>query len=355
MSMPPRPARYLRPCGFLAGAAAEVACRSGRALPLAGGPLAFAEIELLRRDAAPQRGPVAALDRLLPDAEAQALWREHLTAPRQPIGGLSLDRPRLMGIVNVTPDSFSDGGAFATADAALAHARALADAGADLLDIGGESTRPGAEPVPLAEERRRVLPVLDGLRGLGVPLALDSRKAALMEEAARLGVALVNDVSALTFERDSLMVAAASGLPVVLMHAQGDPRHMQDDPRYEDVLLDVFDWLAARVAACEAAGIPRARLVVDPGIGFGKTVAHNLRLLGRLSLFHGLGCALLVGASRKRFLSALDRPAPPTERLGGSVAAALAAAAQGAQILRVHDVAATRQALAVWRALEEAG
>jgi dihydropteroate synthase len=271
-----------------------------------------------------------------------------LQQPRPPLAGLALDRPRIMGIVNVTPDSFSDGGRYLSPDAAVAHALALEAEGADILDIGGESTRPGAGPVGLEEEWRRVGPVLAALAGRArVPLSIDTRNAEVMRRAADAGARLVNDVSALGHDPQSLKVAAATGLPVVLMHALGDPRTMQDRPRYDDVVLDVYDALEARIAACEQAGIPRARLIADPGIGFGKTLAHNLALMGCLSIFHGLGCAVMLGASRKSFISRLTG-AEADRRLPGSLAAALLGAAQGVQVLRVHDVAATRQALAVW-------
>jgi dihydropteroate synthase len=204
--------------------------------------------------------------------------------------------------------------------------------------------------VDLDEELRRVLPVLEGLSSrLRVPLSIDTRKAEVMRRAAAAGARLINDVSALAHDPRSLEVAGETGLPVVLMHAQGDPRTMQVNPTYDDVVLDVYDWLAGRIDACERAGIPRCRLIVDPGIGFGKTLAHNLALIGALSIYHGLGCPILLGASRKSFIARLA-PTPGDDRLGGSIAAALAGAAQGVQILRVHDVAATRQAVTVWEA-----
>jgi len=275
---------------------------------------------------------------------------ERLGRPRDPIAGLALDRPLIMGVVNVTPDSFSDGGHYLAADAAIAHALRLEAEGADILDIGAESTRPGAEPVDLQEELRRVMPVIEALAPRArARLSIDTRKAEVMRRAAQAGVALVNDVSALTHDPGALDAATETGLAVVLMHAQGDPRTMQDSPHYADVVLDVYDWLGARIDACEGAGIPRSRLIVDPGIGFGKTLAHNLALLGASSIFHGLGCPILLGASRKRFIGELAG-ADVEGRLSGSIAAALLGAGQGVQILRVHDVAATRQALAVWEA-----
>jgi dihydropteroate synthase len=273
---------------------------------------------------------------------------QRLSAPRADIAGIPFARTLVMGIVNVTPDSFSDGGRYLDSGAAVAHALQLEAEGADLLDIGGESTRPGAEPVDAEEECRRVLPVIEAIvKQARAPVSIDTRKSEVMLRAADAGARIINDVSALAHDQGSLSAAAQTKLPVILMHAQGDPRTMQNDPRYDDVVLDVYDWLEARVAACEQAGIPRDRLIVDPGIGFGKTLAHNLSLLASLSIFHGLGCPVLLGASRKTFIGKL-LGVRPSDRLPGSLAAALVGAEQGAQIVRVHDVAATRQALAVW-------
>jgi dihydropteroate synthase len=272
--------------------------------------------------------------------------------PRPSLGGLSLDRPRLMGIVNVTPDSFSDGGAFGSAKDAIDHALRLVDEGADVLDVGGESTRPGADPVNVEEEIRRVLPVIEGLAGrTRAPISIDTRKAEVMRRALAAGAQIINDVAALSYEPACMEIAAASDVPIVLMHAQGDPRTMQAAPRYDDCLLDVYDWLQARIATCEAGGIARTRLIADPGIGFGKTVAHNLELLAGLALLHGLAVPLLLGASRKSFIGTLTGAKSAAARVPGSIAAALAGAAQGVQILRVHDVAETRQALKVWEAM----
>ncbi|MFP3943359.1 MAG: dihydropteroate synthase [Alphaproteobacteria bacterium] len=268
------------------------------------------------------------------------------------IAGLSLDRPRLMGIVNVTPDSFSDGGQFADARAAADHGLRLVEEGADILDIGGESTRPGADPVSEQEEMDRVLPVIERLaRETETPISLDTRKPRVMEEGSRAGAAIWNDVSALTHAPDSLETAARLACKVVLMHAQGDPKTMQDNPVYNDVVAEVRDFLAARFDACVSAGISAARLIADPGIGFGKTVDHNLTLLRNLRAFESLQVPLLVGASRKRFIGTLSGGAPAHRRLGGSVAVALWAAAQGAHVLRVHDVAETRQALNLWQVI----
>jgi dihydropteroate synthase len=341
---------YIRPVGRVARLAGDAA--PAPALLVAGrAELAFAAAELIERDGQSVQRRILTARELLDAAAGSAATAvlEHLQRPRAAIAGLTLDRPRLMGVVNVTPDSFSDGGRYLSADKAIAHALQLEAEGADMLDIGAESTRPGAAPVGLEEECARVLPVIEALvRQARVPLSIDTRKAEVMRRAARAGASLINDVSALTHDPDGLAAAAATGLPVVLMHAQGDPRTMQVQPRYDDVVLDVCDALEARIEDCERAGIPRTRLVVDPGIGFGKTLAHNLALLGALSIFHGLGCPLLLGASRKSFIGKLTG-ADADNRLPGSLAAALLGAAQGAQMLRVHDVAATRQALAIWQ------
>ena len=263
---------------------------------------------------------------------------------------LSLERPLVMGVVNVTPDSFSDGGLHASTEQAVAHARRLAAEGADILDIGGESTRPGAQAVGLDEERRRVLPVLVALAGCGVPLSVDTRKPELMTEAFAAGAAMVNDVTALRAPA-ALAAVARSTVAVCLMHMQGEPRTMQENPTYRDVVHEVRDFLAQRVAAVERAGVARDRIVVDPGFGFGKTVEHNLALLRALGEFRSLGVALMAGLSRKAMLGKLTGR-EPRERIHGSVAAALLAAQNGAQIVRVHDVAATRDALAVWQAVK---
>ena len=255
--------------------------------------------------------------------------------------------PALMGIVNVTPDSFSDGGVFATPGDAIAHGLRLAEEGAAILDIGGESTRPGSEGVSEEQELARVIPVIEVLAAAGHRVSIDTRKAAVMREAVRAGASLINDVSALGYDEQSLSAAAELGVPVVLMHAQGDPKTMQRDPVYDDAALDVFDWLKARIDAGERAGIPRHRLIADPGIGFGKTLRHNLEILQQLTLFHGLGVALMIGLSRKSFMSRLTGEKAASRRVMGSLGGAVHAALNGAHIIRVHDVEATRQALAV--------
>ena len=288
-------------------------------------------------------------------APALAEWIERalsVTPPRH-FAGLSLDRPLLMGIVNVTPDSFSDGGRFFDPAAAIAHGHALAAAGADIIDIGGESTRPGAEPVAVEEEIARISPVVAALAQDGLTVSIDSRHAAVMKAALSLGAGIINDVTALSHDPESMEVAAASSAAVILMHSQGEPRDMQHNPRYRHALLDIHDWLGERLRRCLAAGIGKERLCIDPGIGFGKTLAHNLEILCDLDLYHGLGVALLLGVSRKSFIASLSRGEAPDWRLAGSLAAALAGLRRGAQILRVHDVAETAQAVAVWRAIEQ--
>ena len=276
---------------------------------------------------------------------------ELLTASRAPFAGLAPDRPRLMGVVNVTPDSFSDGGLFTDPEQAVDHGLRLIEEGADIIDVGGESTRPGATPVTAAEEMIRVLPVVRGLVAAGVPVSIDTRHAEVMRAAIDAGATVVNDVTALTGDSDSLAVVRDSGASVVLMHMRGDPRTMQQAPTYDDVVLDVFDYLERRLAVCLNAGIPRARIAVDPGIGFGKSVAHNLELLRNAAIFHGLGCVVLYGLSRKSFIGKLSHGEPPSHRVPGSIAAGMAAVGRGIQLLRVHDVAATTQALAIWRAI----
>jgi dihydropteroate synthase len=255
-----------------------------------------------------------------------------------------------MGIVNVTPDSFSDGGLYLSADRAIAHGFRLIEEGADILDIGGESTRPGAQPVGVQEELDRVLPVIEGLQGCGAQISVDTRHAEVMRAALAAGADMVNDISALRGE-GSLEVVAASGARICLMHMQGEPATMQDAPSYLNVVDEVLAFLRERIAICETAGIGRERLVADPGIGFGKTAVHNWQLLNALDRFAELGMPLLVGVSRKRFL---DEQAPPEGRLAGAVAASLWALGKGASIFRVHDVAAMRQAFKVQKSLEEA-
>jgi dihydropteroate synthase len=345
---------YLRPLGLFPAAFHAVAKDVWGGLPLAGGLYDFTALEVIERNGARVDRFISGLGEFFErdwgrrTLNASDLF-EALRTPRARLAGLALDQPRIMGIVNVTPDSFSDGGQQFDANRAVAHGLQLVADGADILDVGGESTRPGAAPVSEAEEIRRIMPVIAGLRAkTDVRISIDTRKAMVMREAVNAGADIINDVTALMHDPLSLETAADLAVPVVLMHAQGDPRTMQDNPTYDDVVLDVFDFLEARVEACRRAGIPSEHLLVDPGIGFGKTLDHNLSLMAGLSIFHGLGLPVLLGASRKRFIGTLTGVEKAGDRVHGSVAAALAAVAQGAQIVRVHDVAATRQALTVF-------
>ncbi len=349
----PRRGFSVRPDGILGGGSAARALERGDALPLAGGPLAFAFCDIAAADGRA----------LLPvdEAKSWAVTAGHgadmaaalarLTAPRLPFAGLMLDRPRLMGVINVTPDSFSDGGDFAEAEAAIEQGLVLREAGADILDIGGESTRPRAEPVAVEEELRRTIPVVHALSQAGAIVSIDTRRAAVMTAAIAAGARIVNDVTALAGDPAALDAVAASDVSVVLMHMQGDPRHMQENPTYADAPREIRDFFVERLAACAAAGIAPDRIAVDPGIGFGKNDRHNIEVLQNLALFHELGVAVLLGVSRKSFISRLSRKEAPKQRLPGSLAAALAGLDQGVQMLRVHDVAETRQALAIWQAL----
>ncbi|WP_410218677.1 dihydropteroate synthase [Paracoccus sp. (in: a-proteobacteria)] len=306
---------------------------------LAGGWTGFSLLERL------ERGRPAEIVDSAPDEVIAAL-----TAPRPGLLGLTLDRPRLMGIVNATPDSFSDGGHYDP----VRQAQALVDQGADILDIGGESTRPGAAEIEAQQEIGRILPPIRAAAGLA-PVSVDTRKAVVAQAALGAGAAMVNDVSGFDFDPRLAGVVAGTGVPVCLMHAQGLPRTMQDDPRYDDVLLDVYDALEARVARARKAGVSADRIIIDPGIGFGKTQAHNLAILRRISLYHGLGYPILLGLSRKRFIGDIGGAATPAGRAAGTLALTIAAVAQGVQIHRVHDVADHAQGLRLIAALQEQG
>jgi len=354
------PTVVLAPAGLMRGAVAEAAVNDGRAQPLAGGPLAFSAITAWTRspENSTWRQTATDLAGVLSWARRQdeATWAAvtetlaRMGAPRPPFAGLALDRPRVMGILNCTPDSFSDGGDYNTPDAAVARGLSMLEAGADLLDVGGESTRPGADPVPVEEEIHRVVPVVQALAERGAVVSIDTRHAAVMEAALSHGAAIVNDVTALTGDPDALATAVRHRAPVILMHIRGEPRTMQADPVYDRAVADVTTWLAARVRVCQDAGIPLDRICVDPGIGFGKTLDHNLDLLGHIGALHGLGCAVLLGASRKSFVAHIaGADLPPKARMPGSLAAALLAVDQGVQFVRVHDVPETAQALAVAR------
>ena len=334
----------------------------GKVARLAGGLTWFSQVEMIGWDAGRRVSsdlvPVERVFEWIADRpEDERIAWQRLTSVRPPLQlgerTIRLDQPQVMGILNVTPDSFSDGGRFQGAEDAIAAGVDMAAAGAAILDVGGESTRPGAAMVWEGDEIRRAVPVIARLAAGGNAVSVDTRKAEVMQAAIEAGAAMINDVSALTFDPRSVEVLAASSVPVILMHHQGDPATMQDDPRYADVLIEVFLWLEQRIAFAEANGIARERILVDPGFGFGKTVAHNLALMNGLALLHGLGCPIVLGASRKRTIGALDREAPADQRLAGSLAFALKAAEQGAQIIRVHDVPETVQALRIWRGLRD--
>ena len=341
----------IRPTGFVDSPFGH----DGKVARLAGGLNWFASVDLIHADGTRELVPVERVEARFDEAMA-ASWAR-ITAPRPPLTlgsrTIRLDQPQVMGIINATPDSFSDGGAYPDSRAAAEAGASMAGAGAAIVDVGGESTRPGAKPVWEGDEVERILPIVQQLAAGGTAVSIDTRKATVIEAALGAGAGLVNDVSALTHDERAADVVASAGVPVVLMHHQGEPQEMQDNPRYGDVLVEVYRWLEERIAAAEAAGIARANILVDPGLGFGKTVAHNLELLNGLALFHGLGCPIVIGASRKRMIGALSNEAPADQRLAGSLALALKAAEQGAQIIRVHDVPETVQALKVWRGLRD--
>jgi dihydropteroate synthase len=345
----------LRPTGFVDSPFGH----DGKVARLAGGLSWFAAVELIavegEKRSSAELVPVEGLESRFDDDMA-AQWTA-LTSPRPPLAlgerVVRFDQPQVMGIVNVTPDSFSDGGRFADAAGAAEAGAEMAAAGAAIVDVGGESTRPGAKAVWEGDEIDRVVPVVRQLGAGGAAVSVDTRKADVMAAAIEAGARMVNDVSALNHDGRSAGIIAASSVPVVLMHHKGAPETMQDDPRYEDVLVEVYVWLEERIGAAEQAGIARERILIDPGFGFGKNVAHNLELMNGLALFHSLGCPLVVGASRKRTIGALSGEAPADQRLGGSIALALKAAEQGVQLVRVHDVPETVQALRVWRGLRD--
>ncbi len=340
---------YIRPAGLVYGADATVAIKAGAGLPLADGNACWT-MGFVTEDRGLNWTPrkVAAL-KASRDKDVSG-WVDRLSEPRKPVAGLEMNASHIMGIVNTTPDSFSDGGVNADASRAIENARTMAKNGAAVLDIGGESTRPGSDPVAESEEWRRIDPVISALVADGLTVSCDTRKAAIMRKVAASGVAMLNDVSALTQDPDALSATISSGLPVCLMHAQGDPKTMQQNPVYDNVVLEVYDWLASRIAAVAAAGVEREHIIADPGIGFGKTFAHNLEIMAGLAMFHGLGVPVMLGASRKGFIGAVTGEKIAARRQTGSATAALLGAMSGVQFLRVHDVAETRHALSMWKA-----
>lgn len=340
------PDTWVEPIGLLRGRDAAAAIAADIALPLAGGPTAFTMVRLI--------GP-GAPEAPVPLADVPEAWQARvvaLTVAPARFAGFELTRPLVMGILNLTPDSFSDGGRHLDARAAIAAGHAMLEAGADILDLGGESTRPGAEPVGPEEEAARVVPVIREL-AKAATVSVDTRNAHTMRLALEAGAEVINDVSALRHDPDAARVAAWSECGVVLMHMRGDdPRTMQKDIHYDDVALEVAQFLAQRIEWAEAQGIARSRLAVDPGIGFGKRLKQNLEVTQRLPLLAGLGCPVVFGGSRKRWIGELSGVEEAGRRVAGSVGAAVAAAQRGAAILRVHDVAETIQALAVLAAAE---
>lgn len=363
------PRLYIRPIGLSPSPQSE----DGEAIRLGGGMVYAHRFAVLLREggrivsrervAAPDMA--GALARLPADlaGEGEAQWAGlrmahpplDLPVPNGERRTIRLDQPQIMGILNVTPDSFSDGGKFLDDPVeARNYAAAMVEAGAAIIDVGGESTRPGAAAVWEGDELKRVVPAIEALASMGAAVSTDTRRVAVMEAALRAGAQIINDVSALRHDPRALEFAAAAGVPVVLMHAPGEGADLHDCAGYENPALDVFDWLKERRDAAIAAGIARERIILDPGVGFGKSLAHNLAVLNALPLYHALGQPLLLGASRKRFIGALSHEAPVHQRLGGSVAIAIHGMNAGVQLLRVHDVAETVQARNVWRGLRDA-
>ena len=346
----------IRPTGFVDSPFGY----DGKVARLAGGLNWFGLVELIKVEGSKRVSTeivtVAGIEDRLDEQMAADWVRITSSRPALKMGErtIRLDQPQVMGIINATPDSFSDGGIYVDAAAAAEAGAEMAAQGAAIIDVGGESTRPGAATVWENDEIERVLPIVQQLAAGGNAVSIDTRKSGVMSAAIGTGASLVNDVSGLTWDQQSAEVVAKAGVPVVLMHHQGDPQSMQKDPRYEDVLVEVYCWLEERIAAAEQAGIAREKLLVDPGIGFGKSVAHNLELINGLALLHGLGCPIVLGASRKRMIGALSNEAPADRRLAGSLTLALKAVEQGAQMVRVHDVPETVQALRVWRGIRDA-
>ncbi|WP_326523026.1 dihydropteroate synthase [Sphingomonas sp.] len=355
---------YLRPEGFVDTPVG----RDGEVARIAGGLLWFSAYELIAVAGGARvvqaSVPVPSLPGLIANLPASQtdrlrLLAERISAPRAPLSlgvrTIRLDQPQVMGILNLTPDSFSDGGRHDDSAGAAQAGYDMAAAGAALIDVGGESTRPGAQSVWEGDEIARLVPVIERLAASGTAISIDTRKAAVMDAALAAGAGLVNDVAALAWDDRAAGVAARAGCPVVLMHSPDPAKGPHAGEGYRDVLVEVFDWLEARIDAVVAAGVARDRILIDPGIGFAKSLADNLALLNGLALFHGLGCGIVLGTSRKRMIGALSNEAPVDQRLGGSVALALHGAGLGAQLLRVHDVAETVQALRIWRGLKDAG
>lgn len=339
---------YLRPLYFRDGGSGD----EGPGGRLAGGRVRFAHVEVIERSGLTSQ-ILSYEDAAASGESAIRAALKTLEDARAPLLDLDLTAPKIMGIVNVTPDSFSDGGEFYSHDDAIAQARQAVEDGAHILDIGGESTRPGSDPVDEDTECARILPVIEALAESGTPLSCDTRKPSVMRRAVAAGAHIINDISSLTYDPDARKTAAELGTPVILMHSKGEPKVMQDAPHYDNVCLEVFDALEANISAAEQMGIARSRIIADPGIGFGKTFDHNLELLNDLALFHGLGVAVMLGVSRKGFLGALTGVKEARARAMGSVSAALCGLARGVQLFRVHDVKQTAEAFAVWEGVSQ--
>jgi dihydropteroate synthase len=347
---------YLAPAGFETGHPASTTILSGDGWTLAGTDKVFTACYVYWVEKNKVYQTFATFLDILNWSQSQGIEfsekiakiLQSIARQRSPFASLSINRPRIMGIVNVTPDSFSDGGHYLKQDAAIAHGLNLAEKGASILDIGGESTRPGAESLSPEEEMNRVLPVIENLASRGLIISVDTRHAKVMAAALEKGATIINDITALTGDQDSLKILLQSKASVILMHMQGTPKTMQLSPHYDRVLLDVYDYLQQRVKTCLESGLSPDRLCIDPGIGFGKTAHHNFELIRNLSLFHSLGLCVLLGASRKRFIAEASQNEAVNHRLPGSLAALLSGLDQGVQIFRVHDVAETAQAIAVW-------
>ena len=348
---------YVQPLGLLRGCSASDA----KFRCIGGGNIYFSTVKIIECSIDHMSEEIIyvdALDDYLSNqsqekANSISFILKNIVGPRAPLHfekRLELDwqNPVIQGILNITPDSFSDGGEFEDFSSSLLHAKAMIGAGADIIDIGGESTRPGAASISVDVEKSRVMPVIKELSEKNCVISVDTRNAAVMRAAIEAGANIVNDVSALSYDTDSISTVKELGVPVILMHAQGAPEHMQNNPEYKNVALDIYDYLESRIKVCVAEGISKDKILIDPGFGFGKTVEHNLEILRNLALFHGLGVPILVGVSRKSFLGKITDEKTPSNRIASSIAAAQLCLDQGAQILRVHDVDETKQALSMW-------
>ncbi len=340
---------YFQPSGFLYGNEALEAKAKGLAVSLAGQTIAFSMVTLIERDNKQEKRTLYRVEALVNSSDPVILEKlKALTQPRSDIKALSFEQPLIMGVLNVTPDSFSDGGQFDCAHQAIEQGKTLFEQGADIVDIGGESTRPGADDVGAKVETQRVLPVLEGVSQFGL-CSIDSRRAGVMEAALNAGAGIINDVTALSYDERSIAVAQAHDGPIILMHSRIKPENetldMAQNPSYDNVSLDIYDYLEQRIECCVQAGIAKQRLIIDPGIGFGKTFADNIALLQNISVFHGLGVPILVGLSRKRFIGVISKEDDALKRDPGSSALSLEMIRQGVQIVRVHNVANMKQVL----------